>query len=166
MNACVKLGIAPAEMLSEVDSVSLCLSKGLGTPAGTVLAGSKQMIRRAHRVRKLVGGGMRQIGILAAAGMYALDNHIERLAEDHANALRLAERLSALPQVTIDPDAVETNMVFAGFPEGASAPLQTHLKDRGILINLNSPHIRLVTHLDCQADEIDLFVEEVQGFFA
>ena len=124
------------------------------------------MIRRAHRVRKLVGGGMRQIGILAAAGIYALENHVERLAEDHANAIRLAERLSELPQVTLDPDSVATNMVFAGFPEGASAPLQNHLKDRGILINLNAPHIRLVTHLDCRADEIDLFVEEVKGFFA
>ena len=131
MNACVKLGVSPAEMLSEVDSVSLCLSKGLGTPAGTVLAGSKDMIRRAHRVRKLVGGGMRQIGILAAAAIYALDHHVERLAEDHANALRLAEMLAELPQVTVDPGAVETNMVFAGFPEGASAPLQTHLKNTG-----------------------------------
>ena len=166
MNACVKLGIAPAEMLAEVDSVSLCLSKGLGTPAGTILAGSRDMIRRAHRVRKLVGGGMRQVGILAAAGIYALDHHIERLAEDHANALRLAERLSDIPQIVVDPDEVETNMVFAGLPEGAAAPLQTHLRDRGILINRDEPRIRLVTHLDCRADEIDLFVEEVQGFFA
>ena len=166
MNACVKLRVPPAEMLSEVDSVSLCLSKGLGTPAGTVLAGSKDMIRRAHRVRKLVGGGMRQIGILAAAGIYALDHHVERLAEDHANALRLAEQLSALPQVTVDPGAVETNMVFAAFPDGASAALQAYLRDRGILINLASPHIRLVTHLDCQIDEIDLFVDEVKAFFA
>ena len=166
MNACVKLGVPPAEMLSEVDSVSLCLSKGLGTPAGTVLAGSKDMIRRAHRVRKLVGGGMRQIGILAAAGIYALDNHVERLAEDHANALRLAEQLSALPQVTVDPGAVETNMVFAAFPDGASPALQAYLRDRGILINLASPHIRLVTHLDCRTDEIDIFVDEVKEFFA
>ena len=166
MNACVKLGISPAEMLAEVDSVSLCLSKGLGAPAGSILAGSGEMIRRAHRVRKLVGGGMRQVGILAAAGIYALDHHIDRLAEDHANALRLAERLANIPQITVNPDDVETNMVFAGLPDGAARPLQAHLRDRGILINRGAPQIRLVTHLDCGADEIDLLVEEVQGFFA
>lgn len=166
MNACVKLGISPAEMLAEVDSVSLCLSKGLGAPAGSILAGSKEMIRRAHRVRKLVGGGMRQVGILAAAGIYALDHHIDRLAEDHANALRLAERLANIPQITVNPAEVETNMVFAGLPDGAAPPLQAHLRDRGILINRGAPQIRLVTHLDCGADEIDLLVEEVQGFFA
>lgn len=166
MNACVKLGVSPAEMLAEIDSVSLCLSKGLGTPAGSILAGSKEVIRKAHRVRKLVGGGMRQIGILAAAGIYALDHHIDRLAEDHANALRLAERLAEIPQITVDPGEVETNMVFAGLPEGAAAPLQKHLLARGILINRGEPQIRLVTHLDCRVDEIDLFVEEMQGFFA
>jgi threonine aldolase len=166
MNACVKLGISPAEMLAEVDSVSLCLSKGLGAPAGSILAGSREMIRRAHRVRKLVGGGMRQVGILAAAGIYALDHHIDRLAEDHANALRLAERLANIPQITVNPAEVETNMVFAGLPDGAAPPLQAHLRDRGILINRGAPQIRLVTHLDCGADEIDLLVEEVQGFFA
>jgi len=166
MNACVKLGISPAEMLAGADSVSLCLSKGLGTPAGSILAGSREMIRRAHRVRKLLGGGMRQVGILAAAGIYALDHHIDRLAEDHANALRLAERLADIPQITVDPAEVETNMVFAGLPDGAAAPLQAHLCDRGILINRGEPQIRLVTHLDCGADEIDLFVEEMQGFFA
>ncbi len=166
MNACVKLGIAPAEMLAEVDSISLCLSKGLGAPAGTILAGSRDMIRKAHRVRKLVGGGMRQIGILAAAGIYALDHHVDRLTEDHDNALRLADRLASIPQITVDPDEVETNMVFAALPDGAAAPLQTYLRDRGILINRGEPQIRLVTHLDCRADEIDLFVEEVQGFFA
>ncbi|MEK9936869.1 MAG: low-specificity L-threonine aldolase [Rhodobiaceae bacterium] len=166
MNACVKLGISPAEMLAEVDSVSLCLSKGLGAPAGSILAGSREMIRRAHRVRKLVGGGMRQVGILAAAGIYALDHHIDRLAEDHANALRLAERLANIPQITVNPAEVETNMVFAGLPDGAAPPLQAHLRDRGILINRGAPQIRLVTHLDCGADEIDLLVEELQGFFA
>lgn len=166
MNACVKLGVSPAEMLAEVDSVSLCLSKGLGTPAGSILAGSREMIKKARRVRKLVGGGMRQVGILAAAGIYALDHHIDRLAEDHANALRLAERLAAIPQITVDPGRVETNMVFAGLPKGAAAPLQAHLRDRGILINRGEPQIRLVTHLDCGVDEIDLFVEEMQGFFA
>ena len=166
MNACVKLGVSPSEMLAEVDSVSLCLSKGLGAPAGSVLAGSKDMIRKAHRVRKLVGGGMRQIGVLAAAGIYALDHHIDRLADDHANALRLAEGLRKIPQLDVSPDEVQTNMVFVGVPEGSSVPLQAHLLERGILINRDEPTIRLVTHLDSGADEVDLFVAEMKGFFA
>ena len=166
MNACVKLGVSAAEMLADVDSVSLCLSKGLGAPAGSVLAGSKAMIRKAHRVRKLVGGGMRQIGVLAAAGIYALDHHIERLAEDHANARRLAEGLNSIPELQVAPDEVQTNMVFVGIPEGSGAPIQAHLQERGILINRGEPTIRLVTHLDCGADEVDLFVAEMKGFFA
>lgn len=166
MNACVKLGVSPADMLAEIDSVSLCLSKGLGAPAGSVLAGSKEMIRKAHRIRKLVGGGMRQIGVLAAAGIYALDHHIDRLADDHANALRLAEGLQTIPQLDVSPDEVQTNMVFVGVPEGSSVALQAHLLERGILINRDEPTIRLVTHLDSGADEVDLFVAEMKGFFA
>lgn len=166
MNACVALGVSPAEMLAEVDTVSLCLSKGLGSPAGSILAGPKDFIRRAHRVRKLVGGGMRQIGVLAAAGLYALDHHIDRLADDHANALRLAERLASHSQLQVDPSSVQSNMVFVGIPDGSAKPLQQHLADRGIMINAGGPTIRLVTHLDCGADEIDLFVEELEGFFA
>ena len=166
MNACVALGVSPAEMLAEVDTVSLCLSKGLGAPAGSVLAGPKDFIRRAHRVRKLVGGGMRQIGGLAAAGLYALENHVDRLADDHANARRLAERLAPHPHLKVDPDGVQSNMVFVGIPDGAAKPMQQHLADRGILINAGGPNIRLVTHLDCGADEVDLFVEEIQSFFA
>ena len=153
-------------MLAEIDSVSLCLSKGLGAPAGSVLAGSKEMIRKAHRIRKLVGGGMRQIGVLAAAGIYALDHHIDRLADDHANALRLAEGLQTIPQLDVSPDEVQTNMVFVGVPEGSSVALQAHLLERGILINRDEPTIRLVTHLDNGADEVDLFVAEMKGFFA
>ena len=122
--------------------------------------------RKAHRARKLLGGGMRQIGVLAAAGVYALDHNIERLADDHANALRLAEALQGIPGLQVAPDEVQTNMVFVGVPEGSSAPLQTHLLERGIYINRDEPTIRLVTHLDCGADEVDLFVAEMKGFFA
>ncbi|MDA9930523.1 low-specificity L-threonine aldolase [Alphaproteobacteria bacterium] len=166
MNACVKLGVAPSEMLADVDSVSLCMSKGLGTPVGTVLAGSKDLIKRAHRIRKLVGGGMRQAGVLAAAGIYALDHNIERLADDHANAIRLGERLGEVKDLAVDLNKIQSNMVFVGLPEGASTPLQKHLLDRGILINGGGQKIRLVTHLDCGIDEIDLFVDEVKAFFA
>ena len=109
---------------------------------------------------------MRQIGVLAAAGIYALDHHIDRLADDHANALRLAEGLQTIPQLDVSPDEVQTNMVFIGVPEGSSVALQAHLLERGILINRDEPTIRLVTHLDSGADEVDLFVAEMKGFFA
>ena len=165
MNAVVRLGISPAELVADVDTVSLCLSKGLGAPVGTILAGPKPFIRRAHRIRKLVGGGMRQAGVLAAAGLYALDHHIERLASDHDSALRLAEQLAAIPGVTADPAAVETNMVFVDFAEGAGVRLRDHLAAKGILIVADSDHVRLVTHLDCGTAEIDLFATEVRAFF-
>ena len=165
MNAVVRLGVSPAELVADVDTVSLCLSKGLGAPVGTILAGPKPFIRRAHRIRKLVGGGMRQAGVLAAAGLYALDHHIERLASDHDNALRLAEQLAAIPCVTADPAAVETNMVFVDFAEGAGVRLRDYLAAKGILIVADSDHVRLVTHLDCGAPEIDLFANEVRAFF-
>ena len=165
MNACVKLGIAPADLVAEADSVSMCLSKGLGAPVGTVLAGSKSLIRRAHRARKLVGGGMRQIGVMAAAAMYALDHHVDRLADDHANAIRLGDQLRAVDKLHVDMDVVDSNMVFVDMPKGSSEPLQSYLRERGILINAGEPQMRLVTHLDCGADEVDLFVDEIRGFF-
>ncbi len=165
MNAVIRLGISPAELVADVDSVSLCLSKGLGAPVGTLLAGPKSFIRRVHRIRKLIGGGLRQAGVLAAAGLYALDHHIERLASDHDNALRLAEQLAAIPGVAADPAAVETNMVFVDFAEGAGTRLRDYLAEKGMLIVADSDHVRLVTHLDCGAAEIDLFATEVRTFF-
>ena len=151
--------------MAEADSVSMCLSKGLGAPVGTVLAGSKSLIRRAHRARKLVGGGMRQIGVMAAAAMYALDHHVDRLADDHANAIRLGDQLRAVDKLHVDMDVVDSNMVFVDMPKGSSEPLQSYLRERGILINAGEPQMRLVTHLDCGADEVDLFVDEIRGFF-
>jgi threonine aldolase len=165
MNAVVKLGITPAALVADVDTVSLCLSKGLGAPVGTVLAGPRAFIKRAHRMRKLVGGGMRQAGGLAAAGLYALENNIERLAEDHANAKRLAEQLATITGVDSDPAGVETNMVFVDFPAGAGVALRDHLAAQGILITASDDHVRLVTHLDCGADKVDQFVGEVRAFF-
>lgn len=165
MNAVIRLGIKPGDLVADVDTVSLCLSKGLGAPAGTILAGPKSFIRRAHRIRKLVGGGMRQSGVLAAAGLYALDHHFERLAIDHENALRLAEQLASIPGVTTDPGAVETNMVFVDFAKGAGICLRDHLAAKGILIVADSDHVRLVTHLDCGVLEVDTLVAEVRHFF-
>src|SRR5699024_6524210 len=108
-NAGAKLGMPVKDLCAGFDSVSVCLSKGLGTPAGTVLVGGKELIARAQRVRKMLGGTMRQVGILAAAGIYALEHNVERLAEDHANAERLARGLQGLG-LKVDP--VQTNMVF------------------------------------------------------
>jgi len=166
MNAVVKLDVPVCDIVKNVDSVSLCLSKGLGAPVGSVLAGSKELISRAYRVRKLVGGGLRQAGLLAAAGLYALDNHVERLADDHANAIRLAEQLATIPQISVDIDAVQTNMVFMQMAPDAAASLPEYLQDRGILINGHPSCIRLVTHLDVSAEKIDQFVTELREFFA
>jgi threonine aldolase len=150
-NAAVKLGMPVKELCAGFDTVSVCLSKGLGAPAGTVLVGKREVIERAHRMRKMLGGTMRQSGILAAAGLYALEHNVERLAEDHANAQRLAAGLAALG-IAVDP--VQTNMVFAAFPKASCAPLQEHLKAQGILAFIGAK-ARFVTHLDVDAAGID-----------
>jgi len=147
------------------DSVSLCLSKGLGAPVGSVLVGRRDFIVRAHRIRKMLGGGMRQAGVLAAAGLYALEHHVARLAEDHANARALAEGLTGLPGLALNPALVQTNMVFASIaPEKVDA-LAQHLKQAGIVI-LPNPNLRLVTHLDVSRKDVDLVIAEFRRFFA
>jgi threonine aldolase len=165
MNAAVKLGVPAHIIVKAVDSVSLCLSKGLGTPAGSVLVGSRAFIERARRMRKLVGGGMRQVGILAAAGLYALDHHIERLAVDHTNALRLADQLNRIGKVEVKKDLVETNMVFMKLPVGSTEPLRKYLSERGILLGDGERTIRLVTHLDIDVDAVDQLAIEINNFF-
>jgi threonine aldolase len=165
MNAAVKLGVPACQLVEPVDSVSLCLSKGLGTPAGSVLVGSTEFIARARRMRKLVGGGMRQVGILAAAGLYALEHHIDRLADDHVAALRLADQLGRIAKVSVNADLVETNMVFMQLPEGAADPLRAHLAGRGILLGGGDRIIRIVTHLDIDVSAIDQFTAELADFF-
>lgn len=164
-NACVRQGVALAEITRHYDTVSLCLSKGLGTPAGSVLAGSEELITRARRWRKVLGGGLRQAGMLAAAGLYALEHNVERLAEDHANALRLAEGLAHLPGISCDPATVQTNMVFAIVDDPARAqPLEAFLKANGIL-TLGGQVLRLVTHKDIDAQAIDAAVARFAAFF-
>ncbi len=165
MNAAIKLGVSARQIVKSVDTVSLCLSKGLGAPAGSVLLGPKDFIMRARRMRKLVGGGMRQAGILAAAGIYALDHHVERLAEDHSNAIRLADQLSQIGDVSVNMDRVETNMVFMSVPDNAGDPLRKHLASRGILLGGGENIIRLVTHLDISVSEIDQLAAEIADFF-
>ena len=160
-NASVKLGMPVDRLCAGFDTVSVCLSKGLGTPAGTVLVGKREVIARARRVRKMLGGTMRQVGILAAAGVYALEHNVERLAEDHANAERLSRGLASLGLKVEGP---HTNMVFAHIPVESVAGLRAHLEGNGV-VALVGPKLRLVTHLDVDAGAIDRAVAVFASFF-
>jgi len=152
-NAAVKLGVPAREISQHFDSVSVCLSKGLGAPVGSVLCGDAALIAKARRWRKVVGGGMRQAGMLAAAGLHALDHQVERLAEDHAHAAQLG---TALAELGYQVEPVQTNMVYLAMGDGASA-LQAFLAERGIRIS-PAPRLRLVTHLDVSAADIEAVI--------
>jgi len=158
LNACVARGLAPTDYTQHVHSVSLCFSKGLGAPVGSIAAGPNSFIRRCHRFRKMFGGAMRQAGILAAAALYALDHNVERLAEDHANARRLAEAIAGLPGIRLDPTNVETNIIIFEVepPLGTSADLVARLRERGVWVLATGPNkVRAVTHLDVSRSQID-----------
>ena len=163
-NAAVKLNVAPLEISRHFDSVSVCLSKGLGAPVGSVLCGSAEFVKRARRWRKVLGGGMRQAGILAAAGILALQENVDRLSEDHANAMVLAEGLANIDEIHIDMTLVQTNMVFASLKNGDPDALAVYLKDAGVLIETGNP-IRLVTHLDVDTEDIHRAVSLFQAYF-
>jgi threonine aldolase len=150
-NASVKLGIPAKDLCRGFDSVSVCLSKGLGAPAGTVLVGGTEFIGRARRARKILGGAMRQSGVIAAAGLYALENNIERLAEDHANAERLAK---GLRDAGYEVEGPHTNMVFARIAADKLPALKLHFEKKQVLV-LPGPRMRLVTHLDVDAAGIE-----------
>jgi threonine aldolase len=150
-NAVVASGSSPAEICRHVDTVSICFSKGLGCPMGSILVGSKAAIVRARRVRKLFGGALRQAGIVAAAAIYAMENHVERLQIDHDNARAFAEEIRQIDGITLDPPDVQTNLVFFNVdPElGNAAQLSAKLKQRGVRINATGPQrLRACTHLD------------------
>ena len=164
-NAAVHLGVPVMEISKQFDSVSVCLSKGLGAPVGSVLCGSKVLIAKARRWRKVVGGGMRQAGLLAAARIYALQNNVERLARDHDNARNLAEGLSQIDEVKVAPGGAQTNMVYVSVEPQRSVAMREFLKERGMLIS-GQGNIRLVTHLDVDRPDIDRFVKTVKEFFA
>ena len=158
-NASVASGIKPQEYARWADSVSVCLSKGLGAPIGSLVAGTKAFIDRVHRFRKMFGGGMRQAGIIAAAGIYALDHHIERLKEDHRNAKRLALGLNEIQGVSINPEHVETNIVIFDIAEMGmtAAQVRDEMKRKGVLIHpFGKTLIRLVTHLDVSKDDMEV----------
>jgi threonine aldolase len=155
-NASVAAGVPAATFARGFDTVMICLSKGLAAPAGALLAGSEEAMERARSLKQLFGGSMRQSGILAAAGLYALDHHVERLAEDHANARRLADAMQIIP--TLDVEPVETNIVCIGIQRtGQTAgELIPRLRTAGVDVSMSAPHrLRLVTHLDVSADDID-----------
>lgn len=162
-NAAVASHCTLAELCAPFDTISICFSKGLGAPVGSVLVGSRPLIEHAHRWRKVLGGGMRQAGVLAAACLYALEHNVERLAEDHANAAHLAEGLARIEPVKVMSHA--TNMVFAQFPEDDCAPLEAWLRARGILTQMLYAS-RFVTHCDVSRRDIDTFVDAVGAYFA
>ena len=164
-NAAVKLQVKASDIARHFDTVSFCLSKGLGAPVGSLLVGPKEIIDKARRWRKVLGGGMRQAGILAAAGIYALTHNIERLAKDHNNAGTLAEGLSAIAELKLDPSTVQTNMVFFTMGPSRFKALQAYLKERGILIS-GREKVRLVTHLDVTAEDIQTVIGAFKDFFS
>jgi len=164
MNAVVSTGTAPVEWAKYFDSVSLCLSKGLGAPVGSVLSGSSSFIKKALRIRKILGGAMRQVGILAAAGLYAIDHNIQRLADDHANARLLAEGLSKIDGLYIDPQQEQTNMdmIYNRHPHLSTGEMVQKLLAAGIGLNaVDNERMRAVTHLDVNRDQM---VETVEVF--
>jgi threonine aldolase len=164
-NAVVATGIPPAQYAASFDSVSVCLSKGLGCPLGSLVAGPVEFVGRVHRYRKQWGGGMRQVGIVAAAGLYALEHHIDRLKDDHANARLLARGLKDVPGIGIRLEDVETNMVFFEVPraKASAQAVVAALREQGVLMNATSPsRIRCVTHLDVTQADIERAVGIVQ----
>ena len=153
-NASVATGLSPAQLAAPCDTVSACFSKGLGAPVGSILAGSADAIHEARRVRKMIGGAMRQVGVLCAAALHALDHHVDRIVDDHDNARRLAEGIAGVEGISIDLASVQTNIVNL---DVADAPaFATRAKERGVLVSAMGPRrIRAVTHLDVSRDAVD-----------
>lgn len=159
-NAVVEYGCPLKEITQYCDTFTICLSKGLGTPVGSLLVGSHEYIRRANRWRKMTGGGMRQAGILAAAGLYALKNNVARLKEDHSNAAWLAAQLQ---EIGADVMRHDTNMLFVRVGEENAAALGEFMQARGVLLNA-SPITRIVTHLDVSRAQLEALVSHWQAF--
>ncbi|NVK22653.1 MAG: low-specificity L-threonine aldolase [Kangiellaceae bacterium] len=164
-NAITELGCDLKDLTQYADSVSICLSKGLGAPVGSVLCADKEIIKWARRWRKMVGGGMRQSGVLAAAGIYALENHVDRLAFDHANAKVLAKRLQEFPKLSVNMDLVQTNMLFVKTDLETAEKLTDFLKQHDIII-LPGETMRWVMHLDVSSSDVKFVAQKVQEFFA
>ncbi len=161
MNAVIATNISAAQYARCFDSVSLCLSKGLGAPIGSVLVGSAEFISRARRLRKMLGGGMRQIGIMASAGLYAIEHNISRLAQDHARAKTLAHMLADIPSIHVDMESVQTNMVYMQVPDNLKSSLPVTLQAHNITISPAKDMFRLVVHKDIDDAGISALAEGV-----
>ncbi|MCB1510861.1 MAG: low specificity L-threonine aldolase [Hyphomicrobiaceae bacterium] len=169
LNAAIASGCAPSAFSAHCDSAWLDLSKGLGCPVGSVLVGSKAFIEEAWVWKHRLGGAMRQAGIIAAAGLYALDHHVERLAEDHANARRLADGIRDLPGVKLVPDVIETNIIFVDVADGGrtATDVAADLLAAGVRVGAQSPSVlRAVTHLDVDAADIETAIRAFRAVFA
>ncbi len=167
-NAAVASGIPLARWSQHFDTVNVCFSKGLGAPVGSALAGPRDLIREALRHRKVFGGGMRQAGVLAAAALHALDHHVDRLAEDHGNARKLAAGLRQIPGIRVAPEVIDTNLVYFHLDPGpiTAVELVARLRGRGILMHETGPRsIRAVTHLDVTAADVAAAIEAVAAEF-
>ena len=163
-NAVIGSGTDPARMVRDFDTVSLCLSKGLGTPVGSILVGDQETILEAHRWRKMFGGGMRQSGILAAAGIFALDNNIERLSEDHQRARRLAEAISKMRLFSVDLESVQSNMVYVECSQVGAVEIRKRLAHRGVdVLDETDSIIRAVTHLHITDEDIDRTIDAFEN---
>jgi threonine aldolase len=164
-NAATALGVPPRDLASGFDTVMFSLSKGLGAPVGSLLCGSEELVREARVVRKRMGGGMRQAGILAAAGLHALAHHMERLADDHRRAARLAAALAELPRFRLDPTSVQTNIVVAELRDpDEQLPLLERLRTEGVLaVPMGPGRVRFVTHLDVDDDGLDHAVRVIRS---
>ncbi len=165
-NAAVASGKSVADLAAPFDTVSVCFSKGLGAPIGSALVGQHDTIRQARRHRKAFGGGMRQVGILAAAAEYALEHHVDRLAEDHQNAKRLANEVANIPGFSLAQQSVDTNIVYFDVDPslGTASNVLRRLADQGVLMLAESrQRIRAVTHLDVSSDQIEMAVQRIQS---
>jgi threonine aldolase len=164
-NAVVASAIPAAEWARHFDTVSVCFSKGLGAPVGSALVGSREFVTRAKRIRKLFGGGMRQVGIIASAALYALENHVERLAEDHRNAQVIAQAIADTPGLRLTPPEVETNLIWLAVDTdlATAKEVAAALNKRTILVHAAGPQtIRMCTHLDVSAAQAERVAETVR----
>jgi len=168
-NASAKTGVSVAEYAAAFDTVSFCLSKGLGAPVGSMVVSDAARIHKLRRLRKVFGGGMRQVGILAAAGIYALEHHVTRLADDHANAKYLAQLLQAISGVVVDVETVETNMVMFQVPQSpkSTEQLLVDCREAGVLLNaVGDRSFRVVTHLDVNREDMEAVGQVFTRVFA
>ncbi|MGH2726258.1 MAG: beta-eliminating lyase-related protein, partial [Actinomycetota bacterium] len=166
-NASVASGIPVSEYAAEVDALSFCFSKGLGAPIGSMLVGTADFVAAARKVRRMLGGGMRQAGVIAAAAAYGFEHNIQRLADDHANARRLAEGLAEILPGCVDPSTVETNIVIVDLGERDAVALAGRLWDQGLRLLPMGPHVlRAVTHLDVDRAGIERAIESFRGAFS